>query len=187
MSKSINSRVGRIQSLDLALLIGIVVVVVIVSLPRLSDFARRENEADAERLVRRLARLFDDETVSGSPPASTQALFERLPREARRQFEDQSPVEHGRVLLRHGYFFEFVRLPSFEGDTQGVLAVRAWPERDSRAKSPAFLGFSGTALLRHDGLDPPPFGLESPPQIGAPQMLALRAQGWQLVAARAGE
>jgi len=187
MPQPIQSRLGRVKSLDLAILIGIVAVVVIVSLPRLSDFARRENEADAERMVRRLARLFDEESVLSSPPANTLALFERLPRESRRQFEDQTLVENGRVLLRHGYFFEFVRLPSFEGDTQGVLAVRAWPERASRAGTPVFLGFSGTALLRHDSLDPPPAGLQSPPPIGTPQMMALRAQGWSLLPAPAGE
>ncbi len=49
-----HSRLGRLQALDLAILIGVVAVVVIVSLPRLTTFARRENEADAQRLVRRM-------------------------------------------------------------------------------------------------------------------------------------
>jgi hypothetical protein len=170
-----------------ALLIGIVAVVVIVSLPRLSDFARRENEGDAERMVRRLARLFEDPDNISSPPKDTQALFERLPRQTRRQMDDHQPIEGGRVLLRHGYYFEFVRLPTFEGDPQGVLAVRAWPERASSADSPAFVGFSGTALLRNTALDPAPVGLDAPPPIGLPQQLSMTAKGWTLVAPGAGD
>jgi hypothetical protein len=181
------SLLGRIKSLDLAILIGIVAVVVIVSIPRLSEFARHENEADAARLARRMARLFDLEEVRNSPPANTLELFERLPRDARRQFEDNSSLAQGRVLLRHGYYFEFVRPPTFEGDTQGLLAVRAWPERPSRSPSACFLAFSGTVLLRHVGLDPAPAGLDAPPEIGAPQPLALKARGWQMVAPGAGE
>jgi len=173
---------GRIRSLDLALLIGIVAVVVIVSLPRLSAFARRENEADAVRMVRRMAQLFEDDSFAATTPADTKGLFERMPRAARRQFEDQAVVDGGRVLLRHGYYFEFLRVPTFAGDTQGVLAVRAWPERRSRSAMPAYIGFSSTHVMRHTSLDPAPGGLDSPPAIGAPLLADLRVRGWELVA-----
>ncbi|HTF87920.1 MAG TPA: hypothetical protein VK843_05890 [Planctomycetota bacterium] len=174
---------GRIQSLDLAILIGIVAVVVIVSLPRLSAFAQRENEADAQRMVRRLTQLFDDDALNAAPPANTKALFDRLPRAARRQFEDQTVVDDGRVLLRHGYYFEFVHVPSFAGDTQGLMAVRAWPERRSGKGVPSFYGFSSTHVLRHKDLDPAPGGLDAPPQIEEQRRGDLRAKGWELVSA----
>ncbi len=178
---------GRLQALDLAILIGVVAVVVIVSLPRLTTFARRENEADAQRLVRRMAQLFEDDALRASPPKDTRELFERLPKTARRQFEDQTVIDEGRLLLRHGYYFEFVRLPSFAGDTQGVLAVRAWPERHSSAAAPAFYGFSSTAVLRHTALDPAPGGLDGPPQIQSPQAFDLQAHGWVPVRASEAE
>lgn len=174
---------GRMQSLDLALLIGIVAVVVIVSLPRLSAFARRENEADARRMVRRLAQLFDDDALAAAPPSDTQALFERLPRSARRQFEDQVIVDDGRILLRHGYYFEFLRVPSFTGDTRGILTMRAWPARPSEVALPSFLGFSGAHVLRNAALVPPPSGPDAGPTIGSPLLSDLRARGWELVAA----
>ena len=174
-------RRGRIKPLDLGILIGIVAVIVIVSLPRLSAFARRENEADALRLVQRLTQMFDDESLRAAPPANTQALFDRLPRASRRLFEDQSAVDGGRVLLRHGYFFEFVRVPTYEGDPEGLLAVRAWPERASGPGAPAFLAFSSAAVLRHPTLTPPPVGLDSPPPVTSFHPSELRAAGWQPV------
>ncbi len=175
------SKCGRVQSLDIAILIGIVAVVVIVSLPRLSAFARRENEADAQHLVRRLTQLFDDDSLAAAPPANTKSLFELLPRATRRQFEDQSSVDDGRVLLRHGYYFEYLRVPAFAGDTRGRMSVRAWPDRRSGAGSPSFFGFSSTAVLRHASLGLDPGGLDAPPQIGSPQFFDMRAHGWVLV------
>ncbi|HUR28474.1 MAG TPA: hypothetical protein VM509_09830 [Planctomycetota bacterium] len=174
---------GRIQWLDLALLIGIVAVVVIVSLPRLSAFARSENEADARRMVRRLAQLFDDDALAAAPPADIKSLFERLPRAARRQFEDQVVVDEGRILLRHGYYFEFLRVPSFTGDTRGILTLRAWPARPSEIALPSFLGFSGTHVLRHTALVPAPSGPDAGPEVGSPLLTDLRARGWELLAA----
>ena len=181
-SKARHSLLGRLQALDLAILIGVVAVVVIVSLPRLTSFARRENEADAQRLVRRMAQLFEDEALHTAPPRDTRELFERLSKTARRQFEDQTVIDDGRLLLRHGYYFEFVRVPSFSGDTQGVMALRAWPERPSSANAPVFFGFSSTAVLRHTGLVPAPGGLDGPPQIESPQAFDLQAHGWVSVA-----
>ncbi len=182
-SQARHSLLGRLQALDLAILIGVVAVVVIVSLPRLTAFARRENEADAQRLVRRMAQLFEDDALLASPPRDTRELFERLPKAARRQFEDQTVIDDGRLLLRHGYYFEFVRLPGFAGDTRGVMALRAWPERRSSAGEPAFYGFSSTAVLRHTGLDPAPGGLDGAPQVQSPQAFDLQAHGWVSVAA----
>src|SRR5262245_27569811 len=140
-------RCGRLRPLDMAILVGIITVAVIVSLPRLSAFARHENEVDAGRMVRRLAQLFEDESLSSSPPRNILELFERLPRTTRRQFEDQSVVDDGRLFLRHGYYFEYLRVPAFAGDPGGVLAIRAWPERVATGE-PSFLGFSSTAVFR---------------------------------------
>jgi hypothetical protein len=175
------ARAGRLRALDWAILVGIVAVVVIVSLPRLSAFAQHENETDAQQLARRLAQPFGDEALQSDPPRNVRDLFERLPRAARRQFEDQTVLEDGRLILRHGYYFEFVRVPAFADDPTGVLAVRAWPERCTGAPAPAFLAMSSTALLRHAKLDPPACGLESPPPIGTPHLLELRARGWEPV------
>lgn len=175
------SRLGRLQTLDLAILIAVVAVVVIVSLPRLTAFARRENEADAQRLVRRMAELFDDDATAAAPPGSTLELFERMPRAARRQFEDQTVLDNGRLVLRHGYYFEFVHVPAFAGDTHGVMAVRAWPERLSKSGAPVFFAFSGSTVLRHTALDPAAGGMDAPPQIQSPQPFALQADGWVTV------
>ena len=165
-------------------------VVVSVSVPRLSAFARHENVADAQLMVRRLAQTFDDPALASALPADTLELFSRLPRASRRQFEDQTAVDGAReggasrsLLLRHGYYFEFLRLPTFAGDAQGVPAVRAWPERCTTPALPSFLALSGKVVLRHDALDPAPGGCDHPPQVASPLVFDLRAHGWTSLAA----
>ncbi|MBK8178891.1 MAG: hypothetical protein IPK67_08390 [Planctomycetes bacterium] len=178
-------RPGRF--LDWAILVGVVAVVVIVSLPRLSAFAKHENESDARQLLRRLALPFGDDSLEAAPPRDTLDLFERLPRVARRQFEDQIVLEDGRLILRHGYYFEFLRLPGFAGDSRGVMAVRAWPERCTDAASPAYVALSNAGLLRHRRLEPPACGLERPPEFLTPHLADLQARGWELVTDPGGD
>ena len=172
------SRAGRLKSLDWALLIGIVAVVVIVSLPRLSAFARGENETDARQLLRRFAELLGDEDVLASPPRDVHELFERLPRASRRQFQDQVVLEDGRVILRHGYCFELLRLAAFEGDPRGVFAVRAWPERCAAPDAPCYVAFARAPLLCNVALDPQPCGLDRPAEVATPHVAELAARGW---------
>lgn len=175
------------QWLDLSILIGVVAVVVIVSMPRLSAFARSENRADAVRLARRLAQVFDDSQPGAPPIQDVRELFQRLPRQTRRQFEDQSVLDDGRLILRHGYFFEYVRVPGFEGDAAGARVIRAWPERFGGAAAPVFLALSANAVLTHDRLEPACYGFDNPPPIESAQPADLHARGWRALAPNAND
>lgn len=182
MPRSSSLRLGRMQWLDLSILIGVVAVVVIVSLPRLSAFARSENRADAARLARRLAQVLDDAQADMAAVHDVSGLFQRLPRQTRRQFEDQSVLDDGRLILRHGYFFEYLRVPGFEGDRSGARAIRAWPERYGGDAAPVFLALSEQSIFTHDRLEPACYGFDKPPPIESTQPADLHARGWRLLA-----
>lgn len=132
------SRRGAMRLSSAATLVAVGVVVLVVSLPRLRDFALRENEEDARLVVERLAALVENEVQAGERAANVEALVLKSPGYPR-QFEDAEFLDGGTLMRRHGYLFEIGR----PGDT---LPVRAWPWQHRRT------GFSAYAWTREQRL-----------------------------------
>ena len=104
--------------LDRITIAAIVLVVVLVSIPRLRGFALRENELDAIRTLRILASqpapvgLAAGETGLAGLVAHDSSL--------RRRLDDLEIMSDGR-LRRHGYLFDMTRM------RPGEPMLRAWP------------------------------------------------------------
>lgn len=152
-------------------LAAVVVVLVVVSVPRLQDLARQENEADARATAQLLARAL------GSFPAPFAPTMRELVRrpELSGGLLDAELLQRGALLRRHGYLFEVTQLaPSMSlpaaplalisGET-GVLksmpAIRAWPWRHGSSGELAFLVTAAGASLLHPNSEPRWHGLES--------------------------
>jgi hypothetical protein len=137
-------------------LAAVVAVLVVVSLPRLSELAQQENEADARDAARLLAAELDAEDA-GLP-----TLRELLRRPALRGMSDAELLEGG-ILRRHGYLFELTELSPVlgvlalpaallagrGGALRGMPAVRAWPWSPGRTGRVAFLVTAGGGVLVH--------------------------------------
>jgi hypothetical protein len=122
------------------MLIAIGLVVLLVSLPRLREFALRENEEDARVLVQRLAALASNE-VQAAERVSVESLLSADPNAAR-QVDDAEFLDGGKLLRRHGYLFEVG--PSVDG-----TLVRAWPWEWRKTGSSAYVWTSKQALVAH--------------------------------------
>lgn len=114
--------------LDRATILGILLLVVLVTLPRLRSLAIHENEMDALRTLGVLGgEVFAAEVAA---PDRLGALF--TPESGlERRLADTRVLEDGRVLLRYGYLFELV-------EDQSGLGVRAWPVEHGRTGQGAF-------------------------------------------------
>ena len=134
------SRRHRLRGSDLATMVAVICVVAITSLPRLADFARRENEADALRLCSSAAQAMHARAKGKAPNMG--ALFAATP-ELTRQFRDARVFEAGRLVRNHGYWFELL-------DPKGSAVVRAWPARFARTGSTAFVALANGSVLAHD-------------------------------------
>jgi hypothetical protein len=148
---------ARARSLPLVdyLTIGaILMVVVLVSIPRLRGFALRANELDAMHML---------QALSAQPaPTGHEAMGDDLAllvlRDAglRRRLEDLECLDDGR-LRRHGYLFDMTML------RPGEPMLRAWPWTHGQTGRGAFvwtpqrglLGFANTDG-RFSGSDHPP-------------------------------
>lgn len=131
---------GRLTSLDTWTLIAVVAVVAITSLPRLEDLARRENHEDARRLTSELARAVQD-TIDERrlPPPDLGRLLSDRPRLAER-IEDLGAADGGRLLGRHGYWFELVHSDAAQRSAgEAAFAVRAWPKDRGRTGRHAYV------------------------------------------------
>jgi cytochrome c-type biogenesis protein CcmH/NrfG len=128
------------RAADAATLTAVVAVVLLVSLPRLRDFALRENESDARQLVQRLAELVADPAPASATPTAGELLQARP--QLRRELNDLELLEGGRTLRRHGYLFQVV--PAVSGPAP---AVRAWPWKHGRTGRRAFLAVPGQGLF----------------------------------------
>ena len=125
---------------DLATMLAVICVVAITSLPRLADFARRENEADALRLCASAAQALRARTPRD--PVDMGALFAATP-ELTRRFRDSRVLEDGRLVRNHGYWFELL-------DPKGGAVLRAWPARFARTGFTAFVALENGTVLAHD-------------------------------------
>jgi len=112
---------------DGVLLFAVIAVVCLVSLPRLEDYVRRTNEADARLALAVLGKICFGEGSRPIPRAEAglgnlwsgdQGLRHRL--------GDARLVEGTQDLLFHGYFYRLDR------DAEGRQRLIAWPRKVGR-------------------------------------------------------
>lgn len=120
---------------DFLILGAVGLLVVLVSLPRLSVFAMHENETDALALVRTLAEL---PLREGAQPPLCVSDIDLAAVQRQRPLRDLEVVEEGERFLRYGYLFDLVQ----QGE-QRVL--RAWPARFGRTGRRVFVHTSQPA------------------------------------------
>jgi hypothetical protein len=161
--RSARSRRGRLHWADAAVLLAVGVVVLLVSLPRLREFALRENETDARTLVTRLGEVCAREMSAGT---LAQAL-EREPQLVAR-LDDAEWLAQGRILRRHGYLFEL-------DASRTPARVLAWPWDHGRTGFRAFRWEAG-ALEGHSNPGGAWSGVEAPPFEGT------GPEGWRPLA-----
>jgi hypothetical protein len=157
-------------------LLAVVAVLVVVSVPRLRALAVEENEVDACSTAQLLARALARSEPRGGAPS----LRELLGRpELSGVVADAELLARGRLLRRHGYLFEIIRLPPAFGLSavpmalvcgetsvlSGLSAVRAWPWVHGSTGNAAFLVTVAGASLLHPNPEPHWQGLEA---AGAP-------------------
>lgn len=139
--------------LDRATILGILLLVVLVTLPRLRSLAIHENEMDALRTLGVLGgEVFAAESAA---PDRLGALF--TPESGlERRLADTRVLEDGRLLVRYGYLFELV-------DDRTGRGVRAWPVEHGRTGQGAFwldaergLHGSSNREARWSGVERPP-------------------------------
>jgi len=144
--------------IDLAVLTGVVVVVVLVSVPRLEVLARTDNQMDAIAVARVLARLPDAEpaAIPAAGPPGLGAQVAADPRLAK-LLEDVETLAGGRLLRCHGYLFDRARTP------EGGTLLRAWPVEHGRTGTVALVVDPEGRLLCHPNEDGLWGGPERPP------------------------
>lgn len=136
---------------DYLTLFSIGLVVVLVSLPRLRAFALRENELDAIRMLRLLARdaaaVADFASVARA--GGLGALLATCT-DHRVRLEDLELVGDGR-LRRHGYLFDAqpVLATGAEGAIVERWVLRAWPWEHGRTGLGAFEVLPGGEVHGH--------------------------------------
>ncbi|MBM3992432.1 MAG: hypothetical protein FJ298_15730 [Planctomycetes bacterium] len=150
-------RRGGLSLSSAAMLVAIGLVVLLVSLPRLREFALRENEEDARALVERLAGLVTREVAAAENP-SIETLLASDPT-SQRQLDDLEYLDGGTRLRRHGYLFEVGRSPT------GAW-VRAWPWEWRKTGIFAYAWNATADLVAHPNDEGHFSGPQSPPRLG---------------------
>lgn len=158
-----STRSGLILA-DWITLSAIVVVVLVVSFPRLHSLALRQNERDAMQAIQLLGHsvLAQDRDMTLSELLADDSDLEH-------HLDDIEMIENGRLLRRHGYLFDLTR------DEKGSCQVRAWPWRCGETGLGAFVFTKGKGLQGH----PNGKSLWSGPE-GAPTWTA-SDQNWRSV------
>ena len=161
-------RLGRLRAVDAMTLVAVATVVLLVSLPRLRDFALRQNESDARQMALRLVGLISAPVHAGELPTAGE-LVRGEPRLAR-ELRDLEILDGGRRLRRHGYLFEIA--PPGEGTPP---TVRAWPWEHGRTGRLAFVAVPGGGLFVHPNAEGRWGGERRPPERSGAD------GGWALV------
>lgn len=141
---------------------AVVTVLVFVSLPRLSGLARHENESEARATATYLARSL---AARSAQPGGAASIADLVGDDAfARDLADSELLEGGRLLRRHGYLFELVRLPAESPGTAldpaapavepAPRAIRAWPWRHGSTGGAALLATANGALYLHPNTPP---------------------------------
>jgi len=144
--------VERTRWLDYATIGAIMLVVVLVSIPRLRGFALRENELDAMRTL----RLIGAQPAPAGMAAGRYDLATLVSHDGslRRRLEDVEFLANG-CVRRHGYLFDISMMQ------QGEPMVRAWPWSHGTTGRGAFVWTPQRGLLgfaNEDGLFAGPNG-----------------------------
>ncbi|MBL8857588.1 MAG: hypothetical protein JNL28_03665 [Planctomycetes bacterium] len=140
--------------LDRITIAAVVLVVVLVSIPRLRGFALRENELDAMRTLRVLAA----QPAPAVPAPGEYGLAALVAHDSslRRRLDDLEFLPDGR-LRRHGYLFDMTRM------RPGEPMLRAWPWRHGTTGRGAFVWTPERGLLGTANEDGEFAGLEGAP------------------------
>ncbi len=172
-----STRLGGLRFGSALALVAVVAVVVLISMPRLRDWALRENERDAVRFARHLAGLVEvAERKSGlelhalarpaMASASPLAIADLIAGDPAAESALTDADFIGRVLKRRGYLFDLV-----DHTTEGCI-VRAWPWEQGQTGLGAFVAVPGGPVYgypnedrRCSGPDRPPRILQSEPQV----------------------
>ena len=168
--------------LDALTLVAVGVVVLLVSLPRLREFALDENEGDARRLVAHLGELLAHPVHAAEAPEPEVSNVETLnveqlvqgSRELSRQLDDAEFLDQGRLLRRHGYLFELAP----RANAGPATCVRAWPWHYRQTGLAAFAWTPDSGLQSHANDGGLWSGPEQPPSAPDP------ASGWKVIVAR---
>lgn len=159
------SRAGRLPAVDVLTLGAVLVVVLLVSLPCLRDFAVRENERDAQALLPLLVELVNGEVEALHQQPDLAALVAATPALAG-ELRDAHPGQHGASLGHHGYLFS-----AGAPGPGGERAVLAWPLDRGRTGLRAFACRPGGGLWLHPNRDGRWSGPRGPERLSA-------AEGW---------
>jgi hypothetical protein len=133
------------QAADLLTLVAVGLVVLLVSLPCLRDFALRENERDARHLLPRLAGLVGHPRAAegAAEELDIEGLFAARPALVA-GLPDARAGDDGRTLRHHGYVFAGLRATDGAG-----IALCAWPWDHGRTGQVAYLFVPGRGLFEH--------------------------------------
>jgi len=165
-------RRGRLKTRDVLCLFAVAVVVVIVSLPRLRDFAVRENERDAIHFARELSTLAEEHVRDGEPamPVSIESVIEASGRTD--LLQDAEVSSGGRLVRRRGYLFDLFR------SAEGGWVVRAWPWEHGTTGLGAFVALSDGSTFGHANPERDWSGPEHPPRMAELVPLAGLPDRW---------
>ncbi len=120
------------------LLAAVGLVVVLVSMPRLAQWAAAGNQADAAQAAQVLGPL-----LSAAPAAHTLGTLMRSTSPLRHRFSNARPLGAGYLVEHHGYL-----LARAEG---GILF--AWPLQSGRTGESAYAWTPDSGLLVHPNKD----------------------------------
>jgi hypothetical protein len=154
-------------------LFAVVSVLVLVSLPRLHGFARRENERDALQAV----RVLSQEIAARAPGIALPALEELVDsQELSRALTDAEFLDEGRLMRRHGYLFRVARARS----PRERPVLLAWPWEARRTGSTVVACTAGGGIWLHPNQEGRWSGLERPPVVPV-QALEQPGSSWRPV------
>ena len=179
LQRSAPRRSGRLRWPDAFTLLAVGLVVLLVSLPRLREFALRENQGDASSLVVQLGNLLGS-SVQAAELGSVRELVQQDVSFAAR-LGDSEFLAEGRLLRRHGYLFEIVPA-ELEGPGSGqAWRVRAWPWEHGRSGLASFIWLPDRGLAQHANADGRWSGPEQPPAPRFKGQTSPDAPEWRLV------
>jgi len=124
-----------VRHLDRATILGILLLVVLVTLPRLRGLAIQENELDALRTLGILGgEVFAADHAGPDQLGDLFAAAEGLDSALERRLADTRVLDDGQRIVRYGYLFE---LTGDAADPAG-RGLRAWPVEEGRTGQGAF-------------------------------------------------